>query len=173
MRDPRLAPFRGPALVFAAFLALQAATGAVLYAEKLGATPSRIATYYRGDEARFVPAKSVDGLLLVAVPHLLAIPLVIFAAAHVVAWARAIGARAGRAAVALSFAAALAGVAAPFLTRFGGAGFAWLKVASFAALSAALLGWAALLVVVFLPRRAGVSEPVRERAAPAVLEESS
>jgi hypothetical protein len=168
--DPRLAPFRLPALLFAVFLVLQAATAAVLFVLKMGPGVARVATFYRGDEASFVPAKTLDGLLLVAVPHLVAIPLVLFAAIHVVAWARAISPQAARAATAITFGAALAGVASGFLTRWAGSGFAWLKLVSFVTLEIALLAWAALLVAVFLPRRAEGSHAVRHvRPRPGAL----
>jgi hypothetical protein len=173
MREPRLAPFRAPALLFAVFLLLQAATGAVLFVLKMGPGVARVAAFYRGDEASYVPAKTVDGLLLVAVPHLVAIPLVLFAAIHVVAWARAIGPRAARAATALTFGAALSGIAAGFLTRYAGADFAWLKLGAFLVLEAALVGWAGLLVAVFLPRGARLPHVARDSGgAPAGAKEA-
>ena len=161
--DPRLAPHRLPALVFAGFLLVIAGSAAVLFAVKVGPGPQAVAEYYRGAEARFVPAKSLDGLLLVAVPHLTAIPLVFFAAAHVVGFARALGQGAFRALVALSFGSALASVAAGFLVRFVTPGAAWLAIAAFAGLEVAVLAWAALLVAVFLPIRAARPGEARPR----------
>jgi hypothetical protein len=169
---PRLAPFRVPALLFAVFLLLQAATAAVLFVLKMGPGVARVATFYRGDEASFVPAKTLDGLLLVAVPHLVAIPLVLFAAIHVIAWARAIGPRAARSATAITFGAALVGVVSGFLTRWAGAGFAWLKLLSFVTLEVALLAWTALLVSVFLPRRAESRHPLRHAVPPTRAKEA-
>lgn len=173
MREPRLAPFRAPALLFAFFLLLQAASAAVLFVLKMGPGVARIAAFYRGDEAHFVPAKTLEGLLLVAVPHLVAIPLVLFAAIHVVVWARELGPRAARVATGLTFGAALAGIVAGFLARYAGAGFAWLKLGAFLALEAALVGWAGLLVAVFLPRRAPLRRvATHRRAAPAGAKEA-
>ena len=84
MRDPRLAPFRAPALTFALFLVICAASAAVLFALKLGPGVARVQEFYLGSEARFAPPRTLGGLLQVAVPHLLAIPLVLFAASHLV-----------------------------------------------------------------------------------------
>jgi hypothetical protein len=153
MADPRLARHRLPSLVFAVFLLVIAGSAAVLFAGKVGPGPAQVAEYYRGAEARFVAARSLDGLLLVAVPHLVAIPLVLFAAAHVVGFARALSLRAYRVLLAISFASALASVASGFLVRFVAPGAAWIAIAGFVGLEGALLAWAALLVAVFLPAR--------------------
>jgi hypothetical protein len=151
--DPRLSPFRGPALAFAAYLVVQAGSAAVLFAQKLGTTPDRVAEFYLGAEERFALPKSLPGLLEVAVPHLLAIPLVLFAASHVVGFARALGRGPFVALVAVSFGSAGAGISAGFLIRFVLPDLAWIKIAAFAGLEASLLAWAALLAALFVPRR--------------------
>lgn len=154
MRDPRLVPFRAPALAFSAYLLLQAASGAVLFVTKLGTDLVRVQEFYLGAEARFAAPKSLSRLLLVALPHLVAMPLVLFAASHVVGFARALGPRTFRALVGLSFGSALAGILAGFGVRWLSPGLAWVKVGSFVALETALLGWAALLLVLFWPHAA-------------------
>lgn len=162
MADGALARHRGPALVFAAFLVAVAGSAAVLFVAKLGGTPAGVAEHYRGAAESFRAPRSLEGLLEVAVPHLLAIPLVLFAASHVVGWARGVGRWAYRTLVAVSFGAALAGIASGFAIRFVAAELAWVKVAAFAALEAALLAWAGLLARVFLrpvPRTAGAPPP--------------
>jgi hypothetical protein len=165
VRDPRLAPFRLPALVFAAFLVVQAASAAALFALKLGGGAAGIRGFYLGDAERFAPPKSLAGLLDVAVPHLAAIPLVLFAVVHVVQFARALPMRAARALAALAFGAALSGIAASFGVRYLGPALAPVKVAAFALLEVTLLAWAALLAAVFLPARADscARDDVRER----------
>lgn len=164
MPDARLARFRAPALVFAAYLLVIAASAAVLLVLKLGGSPAAIAEHYLGSEARFTAPRSLDGLLEVAVPHLLAIPLVLFAASHVVGYARAVGRRAYRVLVGASFGAALLGIAAAFGVRFVAPELAWAKLAAFGALEATLLGWAGLLGAIFLPAsRAGA--PAEEAPA--------
>ena len=153
MADAPLARYRAPALVFAGFLGVVAASAAVLFVSKLGGTPARLAEHYRGAAESFRAPRSLEGLLEVAVPHLLAIPLVLFAASHVVGWARGVGRRTYRALVALSFGAALTGIASGFAVRFVAAELAWVKWAAFAALELTLLAWAGLLARVFLRTR--------------------
>jgi hypothetical protein len=167
MSNRRLEPFRWPALAFAGYLLVQAASAAALFALKLGGGVAGVRTFYLGAPERFIAAKSPAGLLEVAVPHLVAVPLVLFAAIHVVGFARKLPRPAFVALVALSFGSALAAIASGFAIRWVSPAFAWLKIASFAGLEVALLSWAALLLAVFVPR----SHAVHRAAAPAPVEE--
>jgi hypothetical protein len=142
-----------PALAFAGFLLLSAVSGAVLFVLKLGPSLATVREFYLGSEARFAAPKTLAGLLAVALPHLVAIPLVLFAASHLVGTARLVGRRAFVTLIALSFGSALAGVAAGFGVRFVWPGLAPLKIGAFVALEAALLCWAGLLVVMFWSAR--------------------
>jgi hypothetical protein len=167
MTQRRLDPFRWPALGFAAFLVVQAGSAAVLFALKLGGDAAGVRAFYLGAPERFVPAKTLAGLLEVVVPHLAAIPLVLFAAIHVVGFARVLPRRAFAALAGLSFASALAGALSGFAVRWLSPAAAWLKIASFASLELSLVSWAALLVAVFATRAHGV----RRAAAPAPVQE--
>lgn len=166
MPDPRLAPYRLPSLAFAAYLVLLAVSAAVLFALKLGADADSVRAFYLGSEARFTSPRTLVGLLEVAVPHAVAIPLVLFAAVHVVGFARALPGRLHAALVAISFGSALAGILAGFAVRFAAPGLAWAKTGAFLLLEAALLAWAALLGAIFVPRRVA-AEARAPRAAPA------
>lgn len=161
MLEPRLAPYRGPGLCFALYLVVQAVSAAVLFALKLGGGAAGVRAFYLGSEERFVAAKSLAGILEVAVPHLLAIPLVLFAAVHVVGFARALSPRAFAVLVALAFGSAPLGIVASFGVRFVAPGLAWVKVLAFVGLEAALCSCAALLASIFVPRRArgAIAEP--------------
>jgi hypothetical protein len=163
--DPRLAPYRLPSLAFAAYLVVQAVSAAALFTLKLGSDPDAVRAFYLGSEARFTSAKSLAGLLEVAVPHAVAIPLVLFAAVHVVGFARALPGRLHSALVALSFASALAGIVSGFAVRFAAPGLAWAKIAAFVLLEGAILAWAALLAAVFLPRRSPAAAPAPRSVA--------
>lgn len=165
MADPRLAPYRVPALVFSGYLLVQAASAAVLFVLKLGGDVPGVRAFYLGSEERFTAAKSLAGLLEVAVPHLTAIPLVLFAVVHVVGFARALSRRSFGVITAVSFGSALAGVLAGFAVRFVSPGLAFLKIAAFVGLEGALLAWAALLVALSVQRA-----PASDAAPPAAQE---
>lgn len=170
MTNRRLVPFRWPALGFAAYLVVQAVSAAALFVLKLGGGAAGVRAFYLGSPERFTHAKSLAGILEVAVPHLAAVPLVLFAAIHVVGFARPHRRRAFSALVALSFASALAGILSGFGVRWLSPGLAWLKVTSFAGLEVALLSWSALLVALFVPgphvrpvhHGAGAAAPAQE-----------
>ena len=166
MADARVTPFRLPALLFAAYLLVIAGSAAALFALKLGPSAARVAEHYLGSEARFTAPRTVAGLLEVAVPHLAAMPLVLFAVSHVVGFARALPASRQRALVRLSFGAALVGIAASFGVRFVSPSLAWAKIGAFAALEGSLLAWTVLLVSLFVP------SPVVSRARGRAPEEA-
>ncbi len=155
----RLARYRAGALAFAAYLVIQAVSAAALFALKLGGDASGVRAFYLGSEARFTAAKSLDGILEVAVPHLIAIPLVLFAAIHVVGFARAVPSRVFSALVTLSFASALVGILSGFAVRWVASGFAWVKIGAFAGVETALVSWATALFVVFVPLRSRAHAP--------------
>lgn len=152
MAEPGLpAAQRAPALVFAGFLLLIAASGAVLFVEKVGLGAAEVREFYLGSEARFTSPRSLVGLLEIAVPHLVAVPLVLFAVIHVVAAAGRLGPRLLGWLAGASFTVALAGVAAGFGVRYLAPGLAWGKVIAFVGLEAALVAWAALLAAAAWP----------------------
>ncbi len=147
-----LRPFRGPLIVFGVFVIVQVASGVVLFARKLGLSPNAIADYYRGSEALFTRPKTMPGLLEVAVPHLVAIPMVLFVTIHLVTFAGIVAPRLARALSAAAFAVALALVAGGFLVRFVTGHAAVLKLVAFVAFVALLALWLVLLAVALLGR---------------------
>jgi len=151
MVDPRVRPFRGPIAAFAAMLVIVAGTAAVLFARKMGLGAAQVEAFYLGSEAAFSRPRSLEGLLEVAVPHLLAVPLALFVTLHLVAFAGVVRRRPFALLSGLTFACALAGVAAGFGIRFLWPGLAWVKIAAFVGLEATLLLWCVLLVSVLVP----------------------
>lgn len=169
MADPRLARYRGPAAAFCAFLAIQAVSAAVLFALKLGASPARVQEFYLGSEATFAAPKSLHGMLETAVPHLLAVPLVLFIAAHVVAFTGLLRRRVFGVLCAVSFSAALIGLLAGFGVRFLWPALSFVKVGAFLALEATLLAWIGLLALTFArPRRKNAMERANEATREAI-----
>ena len=177
MFDPRLRAYRGPAAVLVASLLLQASSAAVLFVLKLGPGAARVKEFYLGSEARFTAPKTLGGLLEVALPHLVAIPLAIFVAGHLVGFAGALRRRAFATLAAVSFASALGGIACGFAVRFVWPWLAWAKVAALCTFELSLVAWALLVAYVFFwPARVrasatgspwvATSRPSRARRSP-------
>lgn len=146
-----LRPYAGVALIFATFLAIIAASSIALFALRLGLSPASISAYYRGSEAAFISPKSPTGLLKVAVPHLLAMPLALFTAIHLVGYLGLARRRPFALLAWLAFAAALTNVLSGLGVRFLWPGLAVVKWLSFLGLEALLLIWTGLWVMAFLP----------------------
>jgi hypothetical protein len=149
--DPRMRRFAGPVAAFAVMVAVVMATGAVLFTRKIGLDPARVRDFYLGSEAGFAQPRSLAGLLEVAVPHLLAVPLLVFVTVHLVAFA--FGARRRPLSVlsGITWACVAAGIGAGFAIRFAWPGLAPLKVAAFVGLEATLAWWLALLAAAIAP----------------------
>lgn len=145
MRDPRLRPFRGTVIGFLAFVIVQMASGGILFVRKMGFAATGVQAFYLGSEAAFTRPRTLAGLLEVAVPHLLGMPLVLFISLHLVAFVGLVHRRAFALLSGLSFGAALAGIAAGFGIRYLWPALAWAKIAAFVGLEALLLLWLVLL----------------------------
>jgi hypothetical protein len=154
LRDPRLAPFRAPVLAFSALALVQAISGAVLFGRKLGFSAEDVRAFYLGSEAAFTRPRSLAGLLEVAVPHLVAIPVVLFTTVHLVGFLGLVRRRPHAVLTAVAFGSALAGIGAGFAIRFLWPGLAPLKIAAFVAFELVLLGWLVLVAFVYWPPRA-------------------
>jgi hypothetical protein len=149
--DARLRPFRPLVAMFAVFLAFQAVSAAVLFVQKLGLSPTSVARFYLGDEAQFLAPKTLPGLLKVAVPHLLAIPLTFFITIHLVGCVGVVRLRPFAWATRLAFGFALVAVLAGFGVRYLSPALAAGKIVAFVGLEALLLWWLSLLLLAFKP----------------------
>ncbi len=158
MVDPRMRRFAGPVAVFAGMVAIVMATGAVLFARKMGLAAGSVRAFYLGSEAGFAPPRSLSGMLEVAVPHLLAVPLLLFVTLHLVAFAFRTRRRPFTVVAAITFGCALAGILAGFGIRWIWPGLAALKIAAFVGLEATMLLWIALLVAAAWPAGRGSGE---------------
>ncbi len=157
MVDPRVARFTAPIVAFAAMVAVVMATGAVLFARKIGFDGGQVRAFYLGSEAGFAEPRSLAGLLEVAVPHLLAVPLLIFVTLHLVAFASGMRRRPFAVLAGITWGCAGAGILAGFAIRFAWPWLASLKVAAFVGLQATMLAWLLLLVAAILPPARGES----------------
>ena len=144
----RVRPYRVVLLLFAGFIGVNAVTACVLFVRKLGVTPAALERFYLGDEASFTRARTLAGLLETAVPHLLAVPLVIFICAHLVGWLGVLRPRVFALLLRVTIACALVGLAAGFGVRWLWGGLAWVKVAAFVGLEVTLVVWLVLVVLI-------------------------
>lgn len=151
MVDPRMARFRLPVAAFAGMVAIVMATGAVLFVRKMGLDPASVRTFYLGSEAGFAQPRSFAGLLEVALPHLLAVPLVLFVTLHLVAFAHGARRRPFALVSAITWGCAAAGLAAGIAIRFAWPALAPAKIVAFVGFEATMLLWLALLAVTLLP----------------------
>jgi hypothetical protein len=128
-------------------------TNLALYFSHMSLDPTSVAAYYRGDEARFMPPRSAEGMLEVTHMHLPMFALVLLLLTHLLLFAPM---RPGRkmAFILASFVSALLMEAAGWMTRFWSPAFAILKVVSFLVFQA-MLGYLIVGLTVFLlrPRR--------------------
>jgi hypothetical protein len=144
--DPRIGRFAGPVAAFASMVAVVMGTAAVLFARKIGFDPGHIQAFYLGSEATFAPPRSLAGLLEVAVPHLLAIPMILFVTLHLVAFVGRARRRPFAVAAGITFACAAVVIAAGLAIRFAWPGLAPIKIVAFLGLEGTMLVWLGLLV---------------------------
>jgi len=112
-------------------------TNLALYFAHMNLDPASVASYYRGNEAEFIPARSAQGMLEVTHMHLPMFALVLLLLTHLLIFAPLRqGAKVGF--IVTAFGAALLSEAAGWMTRFWSPGFAWLKVAMFVVFQATL-----------------------------------
>jgi hypothetical protein len=157
MVDPRVARFSAPMAAFAAMIAVVMGTGAVLFARKIGFDGGTVRAFYLGSEATFAPPRSLAGLLEVAVPHLLAVPLLLFVTLHLVAFAYGMRRRPFALLAGITWGCAAAGILAGFAIRFAWPWLAPLKIAAFVGLEGTMLAWLLLLVAAVVPSARGES----------------
>ncbi len=112
-------------------IGLQLGTGIWLFIIKYGLTPSEVFTYFAGNEELFVMKKSFEGLIETAVPHFMAISLIIFVYAHFLLFTKIISPSQKQFLIFGLFLTASVDIFSPFGMIYGFEFFAWLKVIAF------------------------------------------
>ena len=131
-------------------ISLQLGSGIWLFIAKYGITPSAIYTYFAGNEALFVMAKSFEGLMETAVPHFLAISLTIFVYAHFLLFTKIISEKQKWWLILGLFLSASIDIFSPFAMIYGYEVFAWFKLIAFFVFEILMAGLLAVLFLVFL-----------------------
>jgi hypothetical protein len=143
----KLRAFRPVVLIFTAFVGVQGVSAALLFAMKLGLTPSRIEQFYLG--SAMARPRSLSGLLEVAIPHLLAVPLTLFIIIHLVSWGGVLGRDAVRLLTRVSFFLVGVGAVAGLGVRFVWPALSVVKLTAFLGVELTLAAWCLLLLRVF------------------------
>jgi len=121
-------------------------TNLALYFAHMNLDPASVVTYYRGDEAGFLPPRSPQSMLEVTHMHLPMFALVLLLLTHLLIFAP-IRFEIRVSFIVTAFASALLSEAAGWMTRFWHPGFGVLKVAMFVVFQVTLaflmvrLGW--------------------------------
>jgi hypothetical protein len=153
--------------LFLVYMLLFWMTNWVLWFTKLSFDPAVVAAYYLGDpSSEFgAPPRPVEAMAESSHMHLFAMGMLLLTLTHLVIFLP-LPMRVKGTLVVGTFLAALLEQGAGWLIRFGGPGFAWLKIGAFVSLQVVLLGLIAALL-------AGVARPMpaerAERSAPAAL----
>jgi hypothetical protein len=147
--------------LFLVYMLLFWVTNWVLWFTKFSFDPAAIAAYYRGDPGSDfgAPPRPVEAMAESSHMHLFAMGMLLLTLTHLVIFLP-LPMRVKGTLVVGTFLSALLEQGAGWLIRFGGPGFAWLKIGAFVALQVVLLGLvAALLVGVLRPMPNGAAEP--------------
>ena len=151
----RNAMLRMVLLFFLVYVLFFWATNWAVWLTKMDLTPDSVAAYYRGDpEAEFgQPPRPVASLAEQSHFHLFAMGILVMTLTHLLLFLPT-ALRVKATLIGVTFVSAFVVEACSWLIRFVSPGFAWLKIASFLVLQAALLGLViALLVGVARPGR--------------------
>jgi len=116
----------------------------LLFASKIGWTPSQISFYYLGNPARFTRAKTFSGMFEVAYLHFLSMPIYLFSLVHFLFFTRF---RWKKTISLLLFTSAFMNNISGFLVRFLMPEFSYVKLLSFWVLELSLLSM--ILVLLF------------------------
>ena len=152
--------------LFLVYMLLFWVTNWVLWFTTLSFDPAEIASYYRGDPtSEFgAPPRPVAAMAESSHMHLFAMGMLLLTLTHLVIFLP-LPMRVKGTLVVGTFVTALLEQGSGWLIRFGGAGFAWLKIGSFVGLQVVLLGLVvALLVGILRPMPAEDAERATPRA---------
>lgn len=130
-------------VLYCFFVALLWATNFMLYFDSMGFTTASVVDHYLGNEEEFRAPRTYRGMAELAHFHLFAMGMLMMLLTHLALFVP-VSARSKIALIVVPFFSALASEGAGWLVRWGGAGFAWAKIAGFLALQASLAALVAI-----------------------------
>jgi hypothetical protein len=132
-------------LLYAVYVGLLWVTNALLYFNKMSLAPSSVVAYYLGDPEQFTSPRSYQGLLEVSHFHLFAFGMLLLVMTHLMLFVPLSG-RTKAWLISVPFFAGVLDEGASWMVRYGGEGFAVVKVAGFLLLQTSLLALIAISV---------------------------
>ena len=130
-------------VLYCFFVALLWLTNWMLYFDSMDFTTASVVNHYLGNEAEFRAARSYRGMVEVAHFHLFAMGMLMMVLTHLALFVP-VRTEIKIALIVVPFFAAFASEGAGWLVRWGGAGFAWTKIAGIILLQGSL---AALVLI--------------------------
>ncbi len=124
-------------LLYASYVAGLWLTNALLYFNKMSLSYASVVEYYLGNEDRFLPARSYQGMLEVSHFHLFAMGMLLLVLTHLVLFVP-IANRIKLALIVTPFVSAALDEGAGWAVRFVSPLFAWAKIAGFLLLQTSL-----------------------------------
>jgi hypothetical protein len=132
-------------VLYCLYVGLLWITNALLYFDTMTLNPASVAAHYLGNEAQFTSQKSYRGLLEVSHFHLFAMGMLLLVLTHLALFVN-LAPKWKAMLIIVPFCSAFLSEGASWLVRYGGAGFAWVKVLGFLMLQGSL----AFLIVISL-----------------------
>jgi hypothetical protein len=124
-------------VLYAFYVGMLWVTNAALYFSKMSLAPSSVVAYYLGDAEQFTSPRTYQGLLEVSHFHLFAFGMLLLVMTHLMLFVPLSG-RVKAWLISVPFFAGVLDEGASWLVRYGGEGFAILKVAGFLLLQGSL-----------------------------------
>ncbi|HPG27667.1 MAG: hypothetical protein H6748_12915 [Spirochaetaceae bacterium] len=141
-------------VLYCFFVILLWVTNCLLYFDAMDLTTASVVDHYLGDEAEFRAPKTWRGMVELAHFHLFAMGMLMMVLTHLALFVP-LPARWKAGLIVIPFFSALASEGGGWLVRYGGAGFAWTKIAGFLLLQTSLAALVAIaLWSVFAGRQA-------------------
>lgn len=123
--------YRFAILYFLAFSLLLLLSSVLLFNEKIGFTYDGVLTYYLGNEATFILAKTPSGLLKIILPHIFGFGLFIMVVLHFVMFTKTNKKKIMPYLILTLFISGFVELFSPFLILYGLEFFAYIKLISF------------------------------------------
>jgi hypothetical protein len=130
-------------LLYCFFVLLLWMTNWMLYFESMGLTTASVVEHYLGNEEEFRAPRTYGGMLELTHFHVFAMGMLMMVLTHLALFVP-VSTRLKIALIVVPFFSAFASEGAGWLVRYGGAGFAWTKIAGFLLLQGSL---AALVLI--------------------------